>query len=568
MASVRPSDLHFVNQPLSARRLFLFMVFYRWASLIPPLLYWLFAVSNPSELPSHGLALGLAVGLNMLITAFPSQLNERLLRRPGLLLIDLLLVVGLMALTGGWRTPYYLYTLSPLLAAAFFFRWRGALLAVTAFVTLYLGMVLTVAGLEGTTPDWLTVIMAVVGFYLVGSAFGYASMMLERFQEARDELSAAHRDLAVIHDLTISLQKAADVTEVEERVLEAVTHDLGFEQAVVALVDQEARTVTAWMGRARGGPFEDRLPHSAEIALENEQDPVSRALRDGHVVLEAPAPLTADESINAALSMTQAHVIPLMLRERPVGVLLVDSASGIELAGQLASLRAIANQAAVTLGTTMMCIDRAQRLAIQEERIRIARDIHDTVSQSLFGIVYTLDGSLKLLPQKPEAAIPELQRALNVAEETRAEVRKSILDIWPAEMTAERFVTDLRKFAEGVCLAVDLSIDFELSGDFNRLSSHFRRNLYRISQEALANVAHHAQAHHAQVCLNVDAEQAVLTIRDDGRGFDVRRALGHAQTRERFGLWGMRERALSMGGTCEFVSREAVGTTVLVEVPL
>ena len=106
---------------------------------------------------------------------------------------------------------------------------------------------------SGESPNWLTVATAVVGAYLIGGAFGFASDLVRRLRLARDELAEAHRDLQVIHDLTISLQSAADVTEVEERVLEAVTRELAYPKAFVALVDQGESTITAWMGRARDG---------------------------------------------------------------------------------------------------------------------------------------------------------------------------------------------------------------------------------------------------------------------------------------------------------------------------
>lgn len=562
-----PTHIAIREQVIEPRRVFLLLVLYRWVSLIPPLVYLLLAVLDGVAQPGQVLALALAAGLNILISLFYASLNRLLTERPWLLVVDLALVAGLMALTGGWRSPYYLYALSPLLAAAFFFQLRGALVAVTAFVPFYLAAVLTAYGSSDANIDWLAVVMAVVGFYVIGGTFGFATELVEQLRLARDELAEAHRDLQVIHDLTISLQSAADVTEVEERVLEAVTRELGFPRAVVALVDQDAQTITAWMGRARDGQLTGALPHSAELPLSTDGGLVSRVLLEGQARLSASGPFTGQGAIDAQLSLASAHIFPLMLREHPVGILLVEAGQDQEQMAHFQSLEAIANQAAVTLGTTMMCIDRAQRLAVQEERIRIARDIHDTVSQSLFGIVYTLDGCLKLLPGQPEAVRPELERVLAVAEETRAEVRKSILDIWPSEMTAESFVADLSKYAAGICQAIDLELDFHVSGDFAGLSPRARRSLYRISQEAMANIAHHSAATQAQICLDVTAGRALLTVRDNGRGFEPEQVMRREYSREHFGLWGMQERALSLGGTCEVHSQPGAGTSIVVDIP-
>jgi len=247
---------------------------------------------------------------------------------------------------------------------------------------------------------------------------------------------------------------------------------------------------------------------------------------------------------------------------------LVDATDIQGDSARLRSLESIANQAAVAIGTTMMCIDRAQRLAVQEERLRIAQDIHDTVSQSLFGIVYTLDGSLKLLPEQPDVVIPELERALRVAEETHNEVRQSILAIWPTEMTADRFADGLRKYVADICQADDLQLVFDMNGDFERLPPQSRRGLYRIAQEALANVARHASAGEATVKLEVASDKVTLIVKDDGRGFDPDKVQVREYNREHFGLRGMKERANSLGGACQFDSNPTSGTSMLVVIPL
>jgi signal transduction histidine kinase len=557
-------DSHFVYPP----RVFGLLVVYRWVSLIPPLVALILALTSGERTWGLPAALAVAGGINIFITLFYARLNRALLVRPWLLAIDIVIVVSLTTFTGGWRTPFLLYALNPLLAAAFFFRLPGALVAVTGFSALYSGAVLLVYRSSGESPGWQTVVTALVGFYLITITFGYASRLVQGLRVARDELAEAHRDLQVIHDLTLSLQSAADVVEVEERVLEAVTRELGFSQAVVGLVDGEAQTITAWMGRAGGGDVIGGALYLVEVPLSTGGGPVSQALLQGQAQHDARAPFTNNDRLNEAIGLDLAHVFPLMLRENPIGILLVDAGQSPDEAARFRSLEAIANQAAVTLGTTMMCIDRAQRMAIQEERVRIARDIHDTVSQSLFGITYTLDGSLKLLGRDPQAAVPELERALRVAEETRAEIRKSILDIWPSEMTAHTFVSDLRKFADGICLADELAIEFQIDPGFDRLPSRARRSLYRISQEALANVSHHANAGEARVCLQVSGDRAMLTISDNGRGFEVATALAREYGREHFGLWGMQERARSLGGTCEINSRPGAGTSIVVDVPV
>ena len=401
------------------------------------------------------------------------------------------------------------------------------------------------------------------------TAFGYATRLLGQLRASHSELDRAHRDLAVIHELTLSLQSAADVNEVEERVLEAVITDLGFPKAIIALVDQVEGVITAWLGRSRDGKvlLAGGLPHPTQIPLKIEGGPIPQALLDGQIHMSVRELHTRDASVNAALGTDSYHIFPMLLREHPVGVLLVGAADEDESA-RLNSLRAITSQAAVAVGTTMLCIDRAQRLAVQDERIRIAREIHDTVSQSLFGLAYSLDACLKLLPTEPETVKTELTNVLKLAEATRTELRQSILDIWPTELTAERFASDLRRYITETCRASELTFAIDVRGDLMVVPPRARRSLYRIAQETLTNVAHHALASQADVSLEITAQAAVLTVRDNGCGFEPKQALAREFNREHFGLRGIQERAASLGGASEFQAQPGAGTTVRVTIPL
>jgi signal transduction histidine kinase len=100
-----------------------------------------------------------------------------------------------------------------------------------------------------------------------------------------------------------------------------------------------------------------------------------------------------------------------------------------------ATLTTVANQAALALGTTILCIDRARRLAVEQERNRIARDIHDTVAQSLFGIVYSLEACINMLPGQADSVRDELIELRALASGAHDEVRRSIFDMWPSSLT-------------------------------------------------------------------------------------------------------------------------------------
>lgn len=249
------------------QRLFTLLVLYRWASLVPPLIFFIISVAQRESVEHVLSALGTAVFLNISISLFSRPLNRILRNRPWLLGLDLVFMAGIMALSDGWRSPYYLYALNPLLAAAFFFDWRGAILATTAFLPFYGMAVSAGVSLGGPPPYGLVVLTAVIGFYLISGTFGYAITLLSQLRAAREVTEKAQRDVSVIHNLAVSLHNAADVEEVQQRVLEAITNQLRFERAVIGLVSEDG-VLTGWLGKVReNGNAIKELSHPARVPL-------------------------------------------------------------------------------------------------------------------------------------------------------------------------------------------------------------------------------------------------------------------------------------------------------------
>ena len=359
------------------------------------------------------------------------------------------------------------------------------------------------------------------------------------------------------------LQSAPDLLSVQERVLGAVTTELGFAKAVVALVDPAYEELGGWLVY----PQEPAFPPAKPISLRSENGELIKALLNRNIFTSQGELLICDQDLNDWLNRSRWLVLPLYLREHSVGLLLVDASDGITKERE-STLLTVANQAALALGTTILCIDRARRLAVETERNRIARDIHDTVAQSLFGIVYSLDACITMLPQKADDVRDELIELRTLANNAHDEVRRSIFDLWPSALTIELFMEDLTNYISSCCRPRTFSVIFNNSGDFNGLSAGLRRTIYRMAQEALANSARHSGAQSARLCLNVSEDQVNISVTDEGRGFDPSIALSRSLNREHFGLHGIRERAQAMGGSCEIISRPNEGARILIELPV
>jgi len=547
-----------VESLIRSNSLFLFLIVFRWAALLPALL-----TLNDSQSQSDPLLPAFMFGVvffaNVVVSVFNRPLNKFVTNQPVFLGIDLFFSAFAIWASGGLRSPYYLYALSPLLAGALFFQMRGAFLVSLAFTPLYLFGVFY----RATQPlDNVVLITQLAGVWLIPILFAYSSALLKSIHQANAELSAAHRQLEIIHDLTVLLQAAPDLLSVQERVLSAVTVGLGFSKAVVALVDPAREEIGGWMA----SPPDASFPAVAPLPLKSESGAVVKALLSRSDFVTADQTLIQDSKLNDWLRQNKWFVAPLYLREHPVGILLVEEA-GLT-AEKESTLMTVANQAALALGTTILCIDRARRLAVETERNRIARDIHDTVAQSLFGVVFSLDACVNMLPHQADAVRNELIELRALASNAHAEVRRSIFDLWPSALTIELFMADLTNHINACCRPRAFSVIFNHNGDFNSLPAGLRRTVYRMAQEALANSARYSEAQSARLCLTVTDDETYLVVSDDGKGFEPAVALSRNMNREHFGLHGIQERARAMGGDCEIVSQPNAGARIMINLPI
>ncbi|MCL4395168.1 MAG: GAF domain-containing sensor histidine kinase, partial [Chloroflexi bacterium] len=257
--------------------------------------------------------------------------------------------------------------------------------------------------------------------------------------------------------------------------------------------------------------------------------------------------------------------LPLYMRDHPIGVLIVDNPdSRAPISPEsIRSLEAVANQAAIALGSTKLCIERAQKLAVEEERNRIAMEIHDTATQSLFGIVYTLDGCSKLLPENPAQVQEKLVELRSVAARTLTDLRRSVYAIWGSELTEAEFRSELVESLQKLGAPASLAVDIQVKGNFGGLAGIVRRNVLRIAEEGLANVVKHSGATRAWVTLDLSAQPQRLVIEDNGRGFEQSENGG---TQKGFGLMSIRERARTIGAQVQLSSRPGEGARLQVTV--
>ncbi len=208
--------------------------------------------------------------------------------------------------------------------------------------------------------------------------------------------------------------------------------------------------------------------------------------------------------------------------------------------------------------------ERSRELSAIEERNRLARDLHDSAVQKLFGMVLEARSASVLLERDPEAAREPVERLGELAQEAIGELRSLVFQLRPAAVETDGLGPALRKHVEVLRRVHRREIELDLSGG-EGLAPGTAAEVFRIAQEALGNALRHSRAAHIAVRLSEPNGRLRLTVEDDGVGFEP----GSAALRSRrLGLTSMEERADGLGGSLSVESRPGAGATIGLEVPL
>jgi PAS domain S-box-containing protein len=256
------------------------------------------------------------------------------------------------------------------------------------------------------------------------------------------------------------------------------------------------------------------------------------------------------------------YSLPLASRHRTVGAIFFCYLPGHEPGeDEQVFLRAVADQTAVALENARLFAEARGKAAL-EERQRLARELHDSVSQALYGIALGAKTARKLVDQNPQLVADPLDYVLTLAEAGLAEMRALIFELRPESLETEGLVAALEKQAAALRARHEIEVETSLC-DEPGASPEVKDALYRIAQEALHNTVKHARAGSVKIEMGCVPGQITLEVTDDGVGFDAGGDFpGH------LGLRSMRERAGRLGGTLELESSPGGGTVVRARIPI
>ncbi|RMH00604.1 MAG: sensor histidine kinase [Chloroflexi bacterium] len=206
-------------------------------------------------------------------------------------------------------------------------------------------------------------------------------------------------------------------------------------------------------------------------------------------------------------------------------------------------------------------LETRQELAAMEERNRLARELHDSVKQHVFAAAMQLGAARSLLPEKPQAAMVHLNEATDLTHSAQRELTGLIQELRPAALAGKGLAEALRDFVADWSRRTGIEADVRIVGE-RPLPLDIEQVLFRVAQEALANVARHSEAGQAKVQLVQNKQEVMLRVEDNGKGF--------TKTKVSYGLGirSMQERLTSVGGQLSVDGEPGKGTTVTAIIPV
>jgi len=207
-----------------------------------------------------------------------------------------------------------------------------------------------------------------------------------------------------------------------------------------------------------------------------------------------------------------------------------------------------------------------QSKAILSERTRLAKELHDTIEQTMTGVTLQLNAVAKLLPQNPDTASYHLGLARSMVRTSRVDLRRSIWDLRSRELEQFDLPTALMISGNQIADGAKIRIETETKGKVHPLPEIIEENILRVGQEAITNTVKHSGATRLLLELEFHSKNVILSVKDNGNGFIPESCPGPDQGH--FGLLGMSERTKRLGGKIAITSVPGAGTTIRMEIPI
>jgi len=393
------------------------------------------------------------------------------------------------------------------------------------------------------------------------------SELQKAYQTLEMRVSERTRELEILNAIAAAVNRSLDIKEVFQYAIDTTGEALSLEVgAAFRLDEEEARDpdprLTLIAHRGLSGeflPFVERLPLKGSM--------IEKAVPAGAPLAWKPSEYYL-EPVRGALvreGLTFGVSVPFMAQGRLLGAMVLGSRGERSVSNEELSLLAAIGQEVSMAVENARLYDRAQQMAAMEERNRLAQELHDSVTQSLYSLTLYAEAAARLLEAgNSRKAVRELRELGDTAREALQEMRLLIFELKPLDLEKAGLAEAIRSRLDAVESRVGLKADLSVVGEVATIQNPLQLELYHVAREALNNVLKHAGARRVSVVLTLGPEQAALEVSDDGRGF----APQSGRSSGGLGLAGMAERARRVGGELTVQSRPGGGTRIGFRAPL
>jgi two-component system NarL family sensor kinase len=379
-----------------------------------------------------------------------------------------------------------------------------------------------------------------------------------------DELRRRNHELTILNQIAAALNREIDLSQALRTALAQVAEFFGLHTGWTFLLHEE--TAAPYLAAAQNLP--PALADTACHLMEGDCTCLDAYRNGGLDNRERVSVITCSrlEDLLAGTDGLRYHAsIPLYAHGKPLGVFNVASAESQwwELsAADLRLLHTVGDLLSIAIERARL-FARSTQLGVMEERNRLAREIHDTLAQGLTAVSLKLETADALLEANAPAEQVQqvVQTALKLTQANLEEARRSVLDLRAAPLEGRTLVEALTTLTQSWSQEQQVPVCLTTTGA-RPLPVRLEVGLYRMVQEALANIAGHAQAQHVNLELHHTPAELRLTIEDNGQGFVVDETPpGH------YGLIGLNERAKLLGGQLRLESCPGAGVRLQVTIP-
>ncbi len=515
-----------------------------------------------SELASPAMSLGQLVTLISLFVSYSVAMLVVLKCWPNRLrlttalasMVEIGLITYLFAVTAWTGIPFYLWYFFYVASVASRYGLLYSILALSASIVSFT-MVACLPQISGSgaaragTPD-AVVMLGFTGFLLV------LAMMFGQISERQLSYQAS---LAVVNEFRQDLAALATSREILDLLLLRTQELLNVDKAFFLPARRGADGTEAIGLRSAGtdpvllSTFrEDGGMWNVEAILEGRRPLMSNRLSAHHALPKGTASKLGIRNLAAA---------PLMVRGTPVGVVYAANRRDKGLQNSDLQLLALAaNQAAPVVENALLW-ERLNEAATSEERLRIARDLHDNFLQTLAAIKLHLERCKILVEKDSEKAKDGIDTIHQIATRGLAEVRYYLSELRMMGPEPSRFREAVKRCAEEAGIRGGFEVDVDIQAPEDPIPPATAMAAFQIVRELLNNAVSHSGAKHVKVGVRTDDERLVLEVADDGVGFDVSRVRAERASEGHLGLVGVEERARQLDGTLDVSSQPGKGTT-------